>query len=347
MQETGPATGPAHPWEPELPPIHTRTTAHALLWAGLALIALLALSSLFVGVSALSPATLWHEGMSGRSAQVLFTSRLPRTLALMLAGAGMAMAGLVMQTLVRNRFVEPSTVGTTEAAGLGILLVMLLAPDLPVLARMLVAAGFGLAGTALFLAVLRTVPLRSTLMVPLIGILLSGVIGAVSTFIAYRHDFLQSLTAWMQGDFSIILRGRYEMLWLALVMLVALYVAADRFTVAGLGKEVATGLGLNHRGILWLGLSLVALISAAVVATVGNIPFLGLVVPNIVSLMVGDNTRRALPLVAIGGAGMVLACDIVGRLVIRPYELPIGTTMGVIGSAIFLFLLLRGRNRVA
>jgi len=317
------------------------------LWAGVPLIAVLALVSLFVGASSLSPASLWAEGMSGRSAQILFAARLPRTLALMLAGAGMAMAGLVMQILVRNRFVEPSTVGTTEAAGLGILLVMLFAPDMPVMARMLVAAAFGLAGTALFLAVLRAVPLRTMLMVPLIGILLSGVIGAVSTFIAYRYDFLQSLTAWMQGDFSIILRGRYEMLWLAVGMLVALYIAADRFTVAGLGKEVATSLGLNHRAVVWMGLTLVALISAAVVATVGNIPFLGLVVPNIVSLMVGDNTRRSLPLVVMGGAGMVLACDIVGRLVIRPYEIPIGTTMGVIGSAVFLYLLLKGRNRVA
>ncbi|WP_333829335.1 ABC transporter permease [Pararhodobacter sp.] len=330
-----------------MPPAHSNTAARAFLWAGLPLIAVLAALSLFVGVSSLSPAALWAEGMSGRSAQILFAARLPRTLALMLAGAGMAMAGLVMQILVRNRFVEPSTVGTTEAAGLGILLVMLFVPDLPVFARMLVAAVFGLAGTALFLAVLRAVPLRSTLMVPLIGILLSGVIGAVSTFIAYRYDFLQSLTAWMQGDFSIILRGRYEMLWLALAMLVALYFAADRFTVAGLGKELATSLGLNHRAVVWLGLGLVALISAAVVATVGNIPFLGLVVPNIVSLMVGDNTRRSLPLVVMGGAGMVLACDIVGRVVIRPYEIPIGTTMGVIGSAVFLFLLLRGRNRVA
>ena len=330
-----------------MPPVHSDKAARTLLWAGLPLIAMLAALSLFVGVSSLSPAALWTEGMSGRSAQILFAARVPRTLALMLAGAGMAMAGLVMQILVRNRFVEPSTVGTTEAAGLGILLVMLFAPDLPVIARMLVAAAFGLGGTALFLAVLRAVPLRSTLMVPLIGILLSGVIGAVSTFIAYRYDFLQSLTAWMQGDFSIILRGRYEMLWLAVGMLVALYIAADRFTVAGLGREVATSLGLNHRAVVWLGLGLVALISAAVVATVGNIPFLGLVVPNIVSLMVGDNTRRSLPLVVMGGAGMVLACDIVGRLVIRPYEIPIGTTMGVIGSAIFLFLLLRGRNRVA
>lgn len=330
-----------------MPPVHTDFTARAYLWAGLPLIAVLAVVSLFVGVSTLTPAALWHEGLSGRSGQILFASRLPRTLALMLAGAGMAMAGLVMQILVRNRFVEPSTVGTTEAAGLGILLVMLFAPDLPVIARMMVAAAFGLAGTVLFLAVLRAVPLRSMLMVPLMGILLSGVIGAVSTFVAYRYDFLQSLTAWMQGDFSIILRGRYEMLWLAAGMLVALYVAADRFTVAGLGKEVATSLGLNHRAVVWLGLTLVALISAAVVATVGNIPFLGLVVPNIVSLMVGDNTRRSLPLVVAGGALMVLACDIMGRVLIRPYEIPIGTTMGVIGSAVFLYLLLRGRGRVA
>jgi len=330
-----------------VPPDQSTIAARSLLWAGLPILAVLAVISLFVGVSSLSPAALWAEGMSGRSAQILFAARLPRTLALMLAGAGMAMAGLVMQILVRNRFVEPSTVGTTEAAGLGILLVMLFAPDMPVFARMLVAAAFGLAGTALFLAVLRAVPLRTMLMVPLIGILLSGVIGAVSTFIAYRYNFLQSLSAWMQGDFSIILRGRYEMLWLAAGMLVALYIAADRFTVAGLGKEVATSLGLNHRAVVWTGLGLVALMSAAVVATVGNIPFLGLVVPNIVSLLVGDNTRRSLPLVVMGGAGMVLACDIVGRLAIRPYEIPIGTTMGVIGSAVFLYLLLRGRNRVA
>ena len=133
-----------------MPPAHSNTAARAFLWVGLPLITVLAALSLFVGVSSLSPAALWTEGMSGRSAQILFAARVPRTLALMLAGAGMAMAGLVMQILVRNRFVEPSTVGTTEAAGLGILLVMLFAPDLPVIARMLVAAAFGLGGRRCF-----------------------------------------------------------------------------------------------------------------------------------------------------------------------------------------------------
>lgn len=304
-------------------------------------------ASLFVGVSHVSPALIWAEGGSGPATEVLLTSRLPRTLALALAGTGLALAGLVLQVLVRNRFVEPSTVGTTESASLGILLVMLLAPGLPLPARMAVAATFGLAGTALFLLVLRAVPQRSALMVPLIGLLLSGVIGAVTTFIAYRTDMLQSLGAWSTGDFSVVLQGRYELLWIVagLVLVTALF--ADQITVAGLGRDMAIGLGVNHRAIRALGLVLVALLSAAVIVTVGIVPFLGLVVPNVVSLLKGDNLRRTLPLVCLSGAALVMACDIVGRLVVRPYEMPIGLTMGIVGSAAFLWLLTRRRSDVA
>ncbi|WP_461479017.1 ABC transporter permease [Pararhodobacter aggregans] len=305
------------------------------------------LASLFVGVSSVSPALLWAEGGTGPATQVLLTSRLPRTLALALAGTGLALAGLVLQVLVRNRFVEPSTVGTTESASLGILLVMLLAPGLPVPARMAVAAGFGLAGTALFLLVLRRVPQRSTLMVPLIGLLLSGVIGAVTTFIAYRTDMLQSLGAWSTGDFSIVLQGRYELLWIVAGLTLVTAVFADQITLAGLGRDMAIGLGVNHGAIRALGLVLVALLSAAVIVTVGIVPFLGLVVPNVVSLLMGDNLRRTLPVVCLSGAALVMACDIVGRLVVRPYEMPIGLTMGIVGSAAFLWLLTRRRGHGA
>ncbi|MFC5387389.1 ABC transporter permease [Aquamicrobium segne] len=307
----------------------------------------LAVISLFVGVSDVSLRSLWAEGLEGRSMQLLLASRLPRTFALVLAGAGMAVAGLLMQMLVRNRFVEPSTVGTMESASFGMLMVVLFVPDMPVIGRMLVAAFFALLGTALFLRLLQAIPLRSILMVPLVGILLSGVIGAVTTFFAYRYNLLQSLSAWTTGDFSIVLRGRYELLWLSGAMVILAYIAADRFTVAGLGKDFATNLGVNHGVIITLGLVIVSLVSASVLVSVGMIPFLGLVVPNIVSLMVGDNARRSLPLVALMGAGLVLACDIVGRIIIAPYEIPIGATMGVLGSACFLYLLLRSRARVA
>lgn len=313
----------------------------------IAVILALAVVSLFVGVSDVSLRSLWAEGLDGRSVQLLLASRLPRTFALVLAGAGMAVAGLLMQMLVRNRFVEPSTVGTMESASFGMLMVVLFVPDMPVIGRMLVAAFFALLGTALFLRLLRAIPLRSILMVPLVGILLSGVIGAVTTFFAYRYNLLQSLNAWTTGDFSIVLRGRYELLWISGAMVVLAYIAADRFTVAGLGKDFSTNLGVNHGVVVALGLVIVSLVSASVLVSVGMIPFLGLVVPNIVSLMVGDNARRSLPLVALLGAGLVLACDIVGRIVIRPYEIPIGATMGVLGSACFLYLLLRSRARVA
>ncbi|WP_416235099.1 ABC transporter permease [Pararhodobacter sp.] len=305
------------------------------------------LASLFVGVSSVSPGLLWAEGGAGPATEVLLTSRLPRTLALALAGTGLALAGLVLQVLVRNRFVEPSTVGTTESASLGILLVMLLAPGLPVPARMAVAAGFGLAGTGLFLLVLRRVPQRSPLMVPLIGLLLSGVIGAVTTFIAYRTDMLQSLGAWSTGDFSIVLQGRYELLWIVAGLTLVTAVFADQITLAGLGRDMAIGLGVNHGAIRALGLVLVALLSAAVIVTVGIVPFLGLVVPNVVSLLMGDNLRRTLPVVCLSGAALVMACDIVGRLVVRPYEMPIGLTMGIVGSAAFLWLLTRRRGHGA
>ncbi len=313
----------------------------------IAVILALAGVSLFVGVSDVSLRSVVAEGLDGRSMQLLLASRLPRTFALVLAGAGMAVAGLLMQMLVRNRFVEPSTVGTMESASFGMLMVVLFVPDMPVIGRMLVAAFFALLGTALFLRLLRAIPLRSILMVPLVGILLSGVIGAVTTFFAYRYNLLQSLSAWTTGDFSIVLRGRYELLWISGAMVVLAYIAADRFTVAGLGKDFSTNLGVNHGVVVALGLVIVSLVSASVLVSVGMIPFLGLVVPNIVSLMVGDNARRSLPLVALLGAGLVLACDIVGRIVIRPYEIPIGATMGVLGSACFLYLLLRSRARVA
>lgn len=150
------------------------------------------------------------------------------------------------------------------------------------------------------------------------------------------------------GDFSGVLRGRYELLWLSFGLTVAAYMAADRFTVSGLGEGFTTNLGLRYRRVVTLGLVIVSLVTAAVVVTSGVIPFLGLIVPNVVSLMMGDNVRRTLPFVALVGAGLALACDIAGRLVVYPYEIPIGTMMGIVGSGVFLYLLLRkGRHAVA
>ncbi|UHC19239.1 iron chelate uptake ABC transporter family permease subunit [Methylobacterium currus] len=295
----------------------------------------LAAASLLLGV-----------GDAGGS-EILLASRVPRTLALILAGAGMAVAGVIMQLVAQNRFVEPSTAGTAESATLGMLLVTLLAPDAPVAVKMLAATATALAGTALFLRVLRAMPLRARLTVPLVGIMLGGVVGAASTLIAYRTDMLQFLGTWQAGDFSTVLRGRYELLWLAAILTLVAYALADRITIAGLGRDAAINLGLDHRRVVAGAIAIVAMITAVTIATVGAIPFLGLVVPNLVATVAGDNLRRSLPLVAVSGAGLLLVCDVLGRVIRYPYEIPVGTVMGVVGSALFLVLLLRRDARHA
>ena len=322
------------------------------LAAAIVVVAVMAVISLFIGVGDVSLHALFYsresvDGSPGSALELLLVSRIPRTIAIVLAGMSMAVAGMIMQMLTRNRFVEPSTAGTVESASLGILLVILFAPEAPVFVKMLVASVTAVAGTALFLRILRSIPLRSVLVVPLVGIMLGGVVSAITTFIAYRFDLLQSLNSWTTGDFSGVLRGRYELLWIAFALTVVAYIAADRFTVAGLGEDFTTNLGLNYRRVVTLGLIIVSMVSASVVVTVGMIPFLGLIVPNIVSMFIGDNMRRALPWIAVLGAGLVLACDIAGRLIRFPYEIPIGTMMGVVGSVIFLYLLLRRGSRLA
>lgn len=334
--------------QPAVPPLPAaagarRSALPALALAGGAL-AVLALGfvSLFVGVSDVQPARLLAADPAAW--EILLVSRLPRTLAAILAGAAVAVAGLIMQQLARNKFVDPGMVGTTESATLGILVITMLVPAAPVLAKMGVATLFALAGTALFLAVINRLPTRDTLMVPLVGIMLGGVIGAATTFFAYRFDLLQTLNAWMIGDLSGILKGRYELLWIVAAVMILGFLAADRFTVAGLGEDFTTNLGLNHRATVRLGMSIVALIAAVTVTTVGALPFLGLVVPNLVSLMVGDHLRRSVPWTAIIGAAMVLACDMIGRLIRMPYEVPVGMIMSVLGAALFLVLLIRRRG---
>ncbi|GAA1785349.1 ABC transporter permease [Pseudarthrobacter sulfonivorans] len=324
------------------PVSRSRSRDYVGLVAAAAVVLGLAIASMFVGVSDVSlPALL---GGDPAAVEIFWVSRVPRTLAVVLAGMAVAVAGLIMQLMARNRFVEPSTVGTVESATLGILVVTVAVPTAPILLRMGVASVFAVLGTALFLAVLRRLPTRNTLLIPLVGIMLGGVIGAITTFFAYRYDLLQTLSNWMIGDFSGVLRGRYELLWIVAALMLVGLLAADRFTVAGMGEDFTTNLGLNYNATMRLGLIIVSLISAVVVTTVGAVPFLGLVVPNIVSLLFGDNLRRAVPWTALFGTGFVLVCDIIGRTIRYPYEVPVGMVMAVVGAILFLILILRKRN---
>lgn len=304
---------------------------------GVLVVAGLLALSLFTGV--------YDIAGSADGAEMFAITRIPRTAALMLAGAAMAMSGLVMQLLTQNRFVEPSTTGTTEWAGLGLLLTMILAPQAPIAVRMLVAVIAAFAGTMVFFLFLRRVSLRSSLIVPIVGIMLGAVVGAVSTFIALQTDTLQNLGVWFAGSFTSVLRGQYELLWIVALVAVAVFVAADRFTVAGLGQEVATGVGVDYQRVMLLGTVLIAVATGVVTVVVGNLPFLGLIVPNLVSLIRGDDLRSNLPWVCLTGIGIVTACDLIGRTIIMPFEVPVSLILGVVGAVVFVLLLVGRRRR--
>lgn len=276
---------------------------------------------------------------------MFFITRIPRTAALMLTGAAMSMAGLVMQLITQNRMVEPTTTGTIEWAGLGLLLVYLVFPAPTLVVRMAGAIIFSFAGTMVFFLFLRRIKLRSSLIVPIIGMMLGAVVSAFSTFLGLTFQKTQSIESWFVGSFAAVQAGRYEYLWLIIIVTVLIFIYADRFTLAGLGEDVATSLGVNYNRIVLLGTGLIAIAVGIVSAVIGNLPFLGLIVPNIVSMYRGDDLRSNLPWVCVIGMGTITLCDIVARTVIMPFEVPVSLILGTIGSVVFILILLRQRRR--
>ncbi|GAA0401081.1 ABC transporter permease [Paenibacillus motobuensis] len=275
---------------------------------------------------------------------MFFITRVPRTAALMLTGAAMSMAGLVMQLITQNRLVEPTTTGTIEWSGLGLLLVYILFPAPSLVLRMTGAILFSFVGTMIFFLFLRRVRLRSSLIVPIIGMMLGAIISAVSTFVGLVFKMTQNIETWFVGSFAPVQVGRYEYLWFIIIITFLIFMFADRLTIAGLGEDVSTSLGVNYNRIVLLGTGLISFAVGIVAAVIGNLPFLGLIVPNIVSMYRGDDLRSNLPWVCVLGMGTITVCDIISRTIIMPFEVPVSLILGTVGAVVFIVILLRQRR---
>ncbi|WP_442950582.1 ABC transporter permease [Paenibacillus sp. FSL R7-0331] len=297
---------------------------------------ILSIISLFTGVYDIKGQA---DGM-----EMFFITRVPRTLALMLTGAAMALSGLVMQLITQNRLVEPTTTGTMEWSGLGLMLVYLLFPAPTLVLRMTGAIIFSFLGTMIFFMFLRKVKLRSSLVVPIIGMMLGAVISAFSTFVGLVFQMTQNIESWFVGSFSPVQIGRYEYLWIIVLITALIFIFADRLTLAGLGEDVATTLGANYNRIVLLGTGLISLAVGIVAAVIGSLPFLGLIVPNIVSMFRGDDLRSNLPWVCVLGMATITACDILSRVLIMPFEIPVSMILGTVGAIVFIVILLRQRR---
>jgi len=215
--------------------------------------------------------------------------------------------------------------------------------------RALLAFAAAIAGTWAFVWFIQRIQFKDAVMVPLVGIMFSNVIGGVTSYLAYQYEMTQALSSWLVGHFSLVIKGRYEIVWLTAQLILLAFVFANHFNIVGLGRDFSKNLGVPYNLVLFMGLSISAMITASVVVVVGSISYIGLIVPNLVALFKGDQIRGTLADTALFGAIFVLVCDMLGRVIIAPYELPIELIVGILGSVLFvglLFYRLRNGRRV-
>ncbi|HED6633884.1 TPA: ABC transporter permease [Campylobacter coli] len=308
----------------------------------LILLVVFGIISLFIGVIRINLDDIFS--LSATQLEIILLTRIPRLIAILLTGMSLSICGLIMQQLTQNKFVSPTTAGTMDCAKFGILISLIFFAGASFFAQALIASIFALLGSFIFIQILRKIKLKDVIFVPLIGLMFGGIINAITTFFAYALNYIQNIQGWLQGSMANVMQGNYELLYISLPLFILAYFLAHKITIAGMGEDLALNLGVSYNTILFLGLIIVSIITSVVIVSIGVIPFLGLIIPNLVAIYRGDNLKKNLIYIALCGALFLLICDIISRLVIFPFEMPLSITTGVLGSLIFIFLLLKRKT---
>ncbi|EMC8673534.1 ABC transporter permease [Campylobacter coli] len=308
----------------------------------LILLVVFGIISLFIGVIRINLDDIFS--LSTTQLEIILLTRIPRLIAILLTGMSLSICGLIMQQLTQNKFVSPTTAGTMDCAKFGILISLIFFTGASFFTQAIIASIFALLGSFIFIQILRKIKLKDVIFVPLIGLMFGGIINAITTFFAYALNYIQNIQGWLQGSMANVMQGNYELLYISLPLFILAYFLAHKITIAGMGEDLALNLGVSYNTILFLGLIIVSIITSVVIVSVGVIPFLGLIIPNLVAIYRGDNLKKNLIYIALCGALFLLICDIISRLVIFPFEMPLSITTGVLGSLIFIFLLLKRKT---
>ena len=311
-----------------------------LLGTALLIISIL---SLFIGVIDIDLNTLLSGG-DGMELKIFLLTRLPRLLAILCTGVGMSVAGLIMQQLCMNKFVSPSTGATIQSAQFGILLSLVFIPSIGLWGRVFLAFAMSILGTWIFVWFVQKIQFKNVVLVPLIGIMFGNVLGGITSFIAYKFEVTQQLSSYFVGSFALIIKGNYELVWLSVPLVIIAFIFANYFNIVGMGKDFSQNLGVNYKLVLFLGLTIASMITASIVTIVGQISYIGLIIPNIVAMFKGDKIKGTLWDTALLGALFVLICDVIARSIIMPYELPIELIVGMLGSVMFIAMLIYKLN---
>ncbi len=308
---------------------------------------LAALLSLSLGAARLTPMELWQavlQGPKDTNGWIFWYSRLPRTAACLLSGAALAVSGAVIQAVLNNKLASPSIIGVNAGAGLAVTVCC----GLGLLSGWTIAfAAFGgaLAAVLTVMFVARATGASRTTVV-LGGVAINSFLNALSEAITTLDPDISALSSdFRVGGFSAVSQSRLLPAGvLILVALTLLFSLCNELDVLSLGEETAQSLGLPVKKMRNLFLLLAALLAGASVSFGGLLGIVGLIVPHAVRKVCGSESRKLLPLCALGGAGFVTICDLAARLLFAPYELAVGILMSVIGGPFFLLLLLKNKG---
>ncbi len=281
-------------------------------------------------------------------AQIFFIARLPRVLAAGLVGATLAVAGVVMQALLRNPLATPFTLGVSSGSALGAMLALTFLPHWSggALTSVAVASLAGALGAVLIVYALAQVRHRgfSTDVLLLAGVTLNAFFSALILLVQYLSDFTETMRTmrWLMGDLDV---AGYRPLAVALVMLLPALAAfawlPRSLNALALGAEQAGTRGVPVLGVQRLAFFAASLATGVAVSLAGPIGFVGIIVPHLVRLLVGADHRVVMPASAMFGAAFLMACDALARIVLSPVELPVGVMTAVLGAPFFLWLLIR------
>ena len=328
-----------------------RSSNFRILHAVVALtILLLTLSSLSLRLGSASISTpaffraLLFRGEYAHSV-ILYQLRLPRILAAILGGIGLSVSGALLQTVTDNPLAAPNIIGVNAGAGLAVVISLAVSPALLVATALPAFLGAA-AASALILAISRALGSSRTSLV-LAGMALNAILNAaISLFTLLDTDLLTSYHAFSVGGLAGV--GYEKLLFPAIMILTAAIFAfflAPQLNPLALGDSVAISLGIRARRMRTVAVLLASASAAGVVSFAGLLGFVGLVVPNVARRLVGSSLRRLVPLSALLGANLLLAADLIGRILAAPSELPVGITMSAIGAPFFLWVLFSRRKK--
>lgn len=280
-------------------------------------------------------------GAGGTHAQILWNIRLPRTLVAALVGIDLALAGTILQAIMKNPLADPHIIGISSGAGLMGILVLLLFPEHSELVTP--AAFVGAMGAAVLIYLLAWKNGIQPIRIILAGVAVSAFFGAgISALMILYSDRVHNALMWMVGGLSARSWPHVAMLWpYTLVGFVLAVIAARHLNILQLGDAMARSLGMRVELTRLALTAVAAILAASAVAVVGLLGFVGLIVPHVARLLVGSDHRALLPAAALLGAATLLYRDTFARVAFAPVELPVGIIMAALGAPFFLFLLRR------